>query len=73
MALINFCVISLKTYTKKTKTSKFYSEIIYFFQLLFFSNQKATSQAIHNRIISFGISYLNKMLLKRIGNLRPLR
>ena len=29
----NFCVISLKTYTKKTKSSKLYSEITYLFQL----------------------------------------
>ena len=36
----NFCVISLKAYTKKTKNSKFYSEIPYFFQLSFFSDQK---------------------------------
>ena len=34
----NFCVFFLKVYTKKTKIWKFYSEIIYFFQLSFFSN-----------------------------------
>ena len=36
----NFCVVSLKACPKKTKTSKIYSEITYFFQLLFFSNLK---------------------------------
>ena len=39
----NFCVISLKTYSIKTKTSKFCSEITYFFWFSFYSNLKATS------------------------------
>ena len=34
--LNNFCAISLKTYAKKTKTLKIYSEITYFYQLSFF-------------------------------------
>ena len=37
------CVISFKACTKKAKTLKFYIEITYFFQLSFFSNQKARS------------------------------
>ena len=43
----------------------FYSEITYFFQLLFFYYQKATSQSIHNTIISFGISSTSKVKLKQ--------
>ena len=39
----NSCVISLKTYTKKALTLKFNSEITYFFQFSFFSNQTAKS------------------------------
>ena len=36
-------LICTLTFIKKSKTSKFYSEIFYFFQLLFFPNLKATS------------------------------
>ena len=61
----NICVISLKTDTKETKIY-IYSEINYFFQLSFFSNLNATSYSIHNRIISFRISYVNKTPLRRI-------
>ena len=39
----NISVVYLKTYTKKTKTSKFYIEITYFFQLSFFSNLNVKS------------------------------
>ena len=65
----NFCVISLKTYTKKTKHSKFY----YSFQLSFFFNLKARSQSIYDRIISFKVSYANKTPLQYGGNCIPAR
>ena len=61
----DICVISLKTDTKETKIY-IYSEINYFFQLSFFSNLNATSYSIHNRIISFRISYVNKTPVRRI-------
>ena len=37
------CVISFKDYTEETNTSKFQSEIIYFFQLSIFSSLRAMS------------------------------
>ena len=68
-----FCVISLNTYTNKTKTSRFYIEITYFFQLSFFSNLKAVSQSIHNRINLLGIFHVNKTPLRRKRHLRTLK
>ena len=65
----NISVVYLKTYTKKAKTSKFYIEITYFFQLSFFSNLDVTSKSIHNRVISFGIFDVIKspLTLSRMG------
>ena len=65
----NISVVYLKTYTKKAKTSKFYIEITYFFQLSFFSNLDVTSKSIHNRVILFGIFDVIKspLTLSRMG------
>ena len=66
MQKVSFNVNLFELYTKKTSTSKFYGEVTYFFQLSLFSNVKATSKSMNNRVISSGISHVNKTALRRI-------
>ena len=69
--------MSFKTYNKITKTSKFYSEITYFFEISFFfmynKGYVIKSKSIHNAIFLIGTSYIKKTPLRRMRDLWPLK